>query len=151
MADKITIKVEGLEKAIKKIKKYQIIKREAVSIALISVGLKIESAAKQIITEKRAVDTGRLRASISVNWSSSGKAEGKTGSQAQSGDGIKAPQGPKGLVVVVGTAVSYSTAIEFGVSGTKRQGRPYLYPAYFMHEGEAISRIKKVFNTRTIL
>ena len=151
MTDQITVKVEGLEKAISALKKYQVIKREACSLALIRAGFKIEAAAKEIITEKGAVDTGRLRASISVNFSGSGKSEGKTGSQAQSGDGVGEPGGPKGLSVVIGSNVAYSRAIEHGIAGTKRQGRPYLYPAYFMHEGEVLKDIKKVFNTTTIL
>lgn len=65
--------------------------------------------------------------------------EGKTGGQAKSGDGVRKPTGPAELVYVVGTNVEYGEAVEQGTS--KREATPYLFPAYFMHEGETIIAI----------
>ena len=156
--DGISVKVVGIPEAIAKLKKYQIIKREAVKIALMSVGFKIEGAAKQMAP----VDFGRLRASISTNWSSSGIEHGKTGGKAIAGDGVGNPGVATkvfGFTVVVGTNVSYAKAVEHGhvqqpgrfvpaigkkLKASFVEGKPYLHPAYFMHEGEVIKRISAV-------
>lgn len=156
--DGITVKAIGIPEAIAKLKKYQIIKREGVRIALMSVGFKIEGAAKQMAP----VDLGRLRASISTNWSGSGLEYGKTGGKAEGRDGVGNPGTITrmfGFSVVVGTNVSYAKAVEHGHVQTpgryvpaigKRlvadfvEGKPYLHPAYFMHEGEVIKRISAV-------
>lgn len=109
---------------------------------LIKVGFMVEREAKRLTP----VDTGRLRSSISTNWSGSGMSEGKTGKQAsavtlkgrKTGRG-KAPlrtgKPVKGIgrpsdrfTVVVGTNVQYSAAVEFGKQGQKAQ--PFLRPAF---------------------
>lgn len=163
MADKITVKVEGIEKAVANLKKYQIIKRQAVKDVLLEQGFKIEADAKR----GSPLMTGRLRASISTNWSQSGMTEGKTGSQAKAGDGVGVPPGEKGLTVVVGSRVAYAHQQEFGhwgdapklgpgeyINWKKRkhehQKRPsggfqFLTKAFLKHEGETLTRIKKIF------
>lgn len=88
---------------------------------LTKVGFMIEREAKHLCP----VDTGRLRASISTAWKG-GPSEGKTGTKAHEGDGVKAPTDE--LTVVVGTNVEYSTAVEFGKG--KRKPKPYLRPAF---------------------
>jgi len=93
--------VRGIPEVIANLKKYQIIKTEAIKDRLKKQAFKIELAAKEVVV----VDTGRLRASISTNWAGSSLSEGKTGSQAMSGDGIKKPDGAKDLVYAVGTNV----------------------------------------------
>lgn len=135
MAEKI---VHGIPEVIANLKKYQFIKTQAVKDRLKKQAFKIELAAKETVV----VDTGRLRASISTNWAGSSVAEGKTGSQAKSGDGVKRPEGPKELVYVVGVNVFYGPYIEHGTS--RMPARPYLYPAYFMHEGETILALAKI-------
>lgn len=137
--DRITIKVSGVQEAIAKLKNYQVIKKEACSNILKTVGLKIEADAKR----KSPVDTSRLKSSISTNWSGSGLPEGKTGGQAKSGDGVGQPGGPKGLAVVVGTNVKYAPYQEFGTR--KMSAKPYLFPAYHKNEGEVAREISKVF------
>jgi len=127
--------VRGIPEVIANLKKYQIIKTEAIKDRLKKQAFKIELAAK----EMAPVLTGRLRASTSTNWAGSSMSEGKTGSQAMSGDGIKKPAGAKELVYVVGTNVKYGPAIEHGTS--KMSAQPYLFPAYFMYEGETIKAI----------
>jgi len=57
--------------------------------------------------EPPAVDTGRLRASISTNWSGSGMDKGRVDAQALPDDGIGEPKGDK-FTVVVGTNVDYA-------------------------------------------
>ena len=148
MADRITVKVEGVEGLLKNLKKYQLIKREACQIALKEQGFKVERDAKK----NCPVQTGRLRASISTNWSKSGMPEGRKGGQAKGGDGVGQPPGERGLVVVVGTNVFYGPSVEFGsftslkVGGYRgRAGKLYLTKAYLAHEGETLNRIKKIF------
>ena len=156
--DNISVKVLGINEAMAKLKKYQVIKREASKVALMSVGFQIEAAAKQMAP----VDFGRLRASISTNWSGSGIDSGKTGAKAEPGDGVGNPgvvSRAFGFSVVVGTNVTYAKAVEHGHVQTpgrfvpaigKRlvasfvEGKPYLHPAYFMHEGEVIKRLSAV-------
>jgi len=138
--------VHGIPEAVANLKKYQIIKTQAIKDRLKKQGFKIELAAKEIATEKGVVDTGRLRASISTNWagSSTPRASIKNPirdprNPSKSDDGVGRPDGPKELVYVVGTNVKYAPAQEHGTS--KLTGRPYLYPAYFMYEGETIRAI----------
>lgn len=130
--------ISGIPEAIANLKKYQLIKTQAVKDRLKKQAFKVELAAKEVVV----VDTGRLRASISTNWSGSNMNEGKTTSPAKSGDGIKRPDGPPELVYVVGTNVFYAPMIEHGTS--KMPARPYLFPAYFMYEGETILALAKI-------
>ena len=80
--------------------------------------------------EPPAVDTGRLRASISVNWSGSGKAEGDMGSKAFVGDGVKEPSISGGEIfkAVVGTNVKYGAELEFGKK--RLLPRPFMRPVF---------------------
>ncbi len=93
-----------------------------------------------------AVDTGRLRASISSNWTGSGMAKGKVKSPAKTEDGVGQPT--KELTGVVGTNVEYARRLELGFVGTDSKGRkynqaprPYLRPA--LHKNE--KGIRKLF------
>jgi len=130
--------VHGIPEVIANLKKYQLIKTQAIKDRLKKQAFKIELAAK----EGCPVKTNRLRSSISTNWAGSSMSEGKTGGQAMSGDGVKKPDGPKDLVYVVGTNVKYGPYIEHGTS--KMSAQPYLFPAYFMHEGETILAIAAI-------
>lgn len=140
MAD-VTVKLTGTQELLAKLKKWQIIKKEACAIALKEVGFKVETQAKA----NTPVDSGRLRASISTNWSGSGMSQGKTGGQAKSGDGIGQPAGEKGLTVVVGTNVEYSEFVEWSEKAHHKVGGPhFLFGAYFSYEGEAEKRIATI-------
>ena len=155
MSDKITVNVKGIPEALERLKKYQAIKREACSRVLKETGFKIEADAKKDCPVKY----GRARASLTTNWSGSGigrqtpKSPIKNpANPTQPDDGIGQPQGPKGLVVVVGSNVHYVPYLEFGsfralkVGGYRgRSGKLFLTKAYLKHEGEALRRIKKVF------
>ena len=105
--------------------------------------------------EPPAVDTGRLRASISSNWTGSGmargevnrKAKGEEGKEkAKPEDGVGQPT--KELTGVVGTNVEYARRLELGFVGADSLGRiynqlprPYLRPA--LHKNE--KKIAKLF------
>lgn len=73
---------------------------------LIAAGFQIEREAKQLCP----VDQGRLRASISTNWTDSGLAEAKTGEKAESWDGVLSSDVIEdgNFKVVVGTNVFYA-------------------------------------------
>ncbi len=96
--------------------------------------------------EPPAVDTGRLRGSISSNWTVSGMAKGKVESPAKAEDGVGQPA--KELTGVVGSNVEYARRMEFGFVGADSLGRiynqlprPYLRPA--LHKNE--KKIKNLF------
>lgn len=99
--------------------------------AVLRTAFAIEADAKRLVS----VDFGRLKASISVNWSGSGMGRGKVGAQAEAGDGIGQPsaKAKDELMVVVGTNTRYALHQEFGpkpASGKKWKFRPYLRPAF---------------------
>lgn len=92
---------------------------------LIGIGFLIEKKAKRFCP----VDTGRLRASISTNWSNSGMGRGVVGNEAKEEDGIGNPRTDKGkFVVVIGTNVKYAPFIEFGTS--KMGNTPFMRAAF---------------------
>jgi len=69
--------------------------------------------------------TGRLRGSLSVNWSNSGLSRGKTQSPATSEDGISQPgYGMDAFLAAVGTNVEYAEFVE--------ARRSFLWTAYFL-------------------
>jgi HK97 gp10 family phage protein len=93
---------------------------------MLKCGLRIERDAKQLCV----VDTGRLRASVSTNWTGSGLNRGETDSQAKVEDGVTSPD-EKEFTVKIGTNVEYANFIEHGTS--KMDPRPFLFPAYEMN------------------
>ncbi|MFH1633279.1 MAG: HK97-gp10 family putative phage morphogenesis protein [Chloroflexota bacterium] len=75
-----------------------------------------------------AVDTGRLRGSVSTNWGGSGRGNGSVDSQASPQDGIGQPAKEQSrFVVVVGTNVEYGKFLELGTRHIR--ARPWLRPA----------------------
>lgn len=80
--------------------------------------------------EPPAIDTGRLKASISTNWVDSGMTEGVTDGAANPGDGVKQPtlSGKEIFKVVVGTNVDYGPRLEFG--DKKIEKRPFMRPVF---------------------
>jgi len=157
---KVTVKVEGVAKTLANLKKWQVIKRQACEDTLKKIGLKVEADAKR----GTPVWTGRLRNSMSTNWAGSGMTRGKVSNPAKSDDGVGEPQGPKGLVVVVGSNVRYAHMQEFGTWGEgpypapgekipTREHEPWPRPqggfqfltkAYLQHEGEVVTEIGKI-------
>ena len=92
--------------------------------------------AKEIITAKKAVDTGRLRNSIThatAHYSGAGTYsdnEGKSYSDAT------AKSSPRDNEVYIGTNVEYGPYIEFGTSRKNGAARPFLRPAAMNHTDE---------------
>ena len=128
------------------VKPYVDKKKTAIERALLEMGFRIERDAKDMCT----VDTGRLRASISTNWTNSGLNEGATGGEAKRGDGIKKPNPKYGkFTVVVGTNVFYGFFVEHGTQ--KMSAQPFIFPAYFTNEGEVIRRVGEILGKKVSL
>jgi len=95
-----------------------------------------------------AVDTGRLRASISTNWSDSGMSRGRVGGQADSGEGVGSPEKMDGkFMVVIGTNVKYAPWLCWG---TRRMGaRPFVRPAWDRMKSRIANMLTKEIEGRT--
>lgn len=96
---------------------------EQVEQALIAIGEEAESYAKDTLTKLKAVDTGRLRASVTFKTET---AQGTPEAEAKEGD-ADARGNPEKYSVYIGTNVEYASIIENGTS--KREKRPFLRPA----------------------
>jgi len=162
MADGITVKLEGVEDLIRKVRSYQVITKEAIRIALVRGALQIELAAKEMC----AVDTGRLRGSITTDKRYIQKFLVMIGTKVDYGPYVEF--GTKKMcavdtgrlrgsittdkryiqkfLVMIGTKVDYGPYVEFGTK--KMDARPYLFPAFFMFEGEIVKDIKKILDKR---
>ena len=118
-------------------------KDRAVAAALAAIGEEAAGNAMQELTEQDAVDTGRLRNSITYATAehTEGKSfswhKGKNGEPA--GSGTTAPNGvPEKDTVYIGTNVEYAKYIEEGTS--RSAPRPFLKPAATGH-GDEYKRI----------
>ena len=89
---------------------------EAMKKELITIGFLIANATKRIQTQVGYIDTGRSRASISVNWSESNLSHGVTDAQANFFDGVGMPErdSRNSFAVVVGSNVEYFPFLELG-------------------------------------
>jgi HK97 gp10 family phage protein len=92
------------------------------------IGLVVEGQAKILC----AVDTGRLRASITT---ASADRQSEMESDAKSGDAIRKPSDEN--EVLVGTAVFYGPYVEFGTIRSSAQ--PFLRPALDLARGRALT------------
>jgi HK97 gp10 family phage protein len=112
---KLSVKVDGTEVVAANILKKGEKFTRAVRDEMLKQGERLETEAKQ--SPPTPVDTGRMRGSISTNWSGSGMARGKVDSPAKSGDGVGQPdERDKQFAVVVGTNVEYAPYVETGTS-----------------------------------
>ena len=109
-------------------------------------GLSIERDAKMMCR----VDTGRLKASISTNWTGSNMVYAEVESPALTGDGVFQPQGRNDneFAVKVGTRVEYAGFIEHGT--VKMDKRAFLFPAYELNIGHLPQFIKGELPRSTI-
>ena len=122
--------------------------RAAAEKAMEIIGMKMEGYAKLFLTESDAVDTGRLRNSIShaTRFDSKSKSyrwgDSSKGRDVKGGSDSTDPHStPKELTAVVGTNVEYARFIELGSLG--QEPRPYLKPSVTEHIGEYRQIIKK--------
>ena len=108
-------------------------------------GFKVHNDAKRYAP----VDTGRLRASITVNWTDSGKnraeikgaVTGRNASKAD--DAVGPPPKAPGFQVVVGTNVVYAESVHDRV--------PYLLAAFRENQGSYADRLAKQLKGELIL
>jgi len=107
----------------------------------------IERDAK--ILQTPHVDTGRLRSSISSNWTGSGMSRGKVEPPAKSEDGVSQPT--EKLTGRIGSNVEYARRIELGFVDVDSLGRkynqkpyPYLRPALHKNEKKILELFKKI-------
>lgn len=109
---------------------------------LIAVGFEMERRIKlsmkaggtSLPGEPPSIRTGRLRASISTNWTGSGLAFGVVDGSAFPVDGIKAPKGSE-FHVYVGTSVPYAVPLEYGT--IKMAERPFMRPAILLFKNKS--------------
>ena len=104
--------------------------------------LMVERDAK--ILQTPHVDTGRLRSSISSNWTGSGMSRGKVTAAAKPDDGVGQPT--KKLTGVVGSNVEYARVVELGSEDPARRRTPYPYlrPALHKNEKKILELFKKI-------
>jgi len=126
MADKITIKVDGIPEALSMLRKYQSKKKEQIKKELMVGAFKIETLAKQACPVSPG--GGILRSSITTDF-----------------------KDIHVLIAKVGSNKEYARRIEFGFIGKDVLGRyynqaaqPYLYPAFFAYENEIVKAIGRV-------
>lgn len=116
-------------------------KNLAIEKVMEMIGIKAEGYAKLELTRSEAVDTGRLRNSIThstkantadfaYKWRKSSKGRG-----TPAGAGMTTSHGgEEDATVYLGTNVEYAPYVEFGTS--KMEARPYLKPAFNDHLSE---------------
>jgi len=140
MPDSVDVKLKGVEDVIRNIKEIAIASPTAVQKGVKRVALKIERDAKGATP----VDTGRLRASITTNWTGSGMNRGAVESKAKPEDGVGQPRdrGKDTFTAVVGTNVEYAPHVEWDEKATHTVGGPhFLYNAYFKNEKDVAKEI----------
>lgn len=121
---------------------------EQIEQALIAIGITAESYAKQALTDQGAVDTGRLRNSITYATSTvQGEAnrdkKNRPGSESQDAkpEDYAMHGTPEQNAVYIGTNVEYAGFVETGSS--KQKARPYLRPAATRHTDEYKELVEK--------
>jgi hypothetical protein len=144
----VSVRVEGQEKVLKEIHRRMGVITDTGRNAVKETLFRIQAVAKNYVK----VDLGRLRASISVNYTDgpgvgrvesydlatgSGKNRKRIGKTKTASDGVGNPGGDKFTFFgVVGTNVEYALDKEFD----PKRGRPYLRPAYEME----VPRLRRV-------
>ena len=122
MADKgVTVKVVGLDKAIKSVKAFQAITKQAIRIAVKDETLNVERMAKEFVP----VDTGWLKSHIVSDLTA-----------------LLSGLSFSGIVGVDLKATPYAPHVEFGTR--KMHPKPYLYPAWLLGQRDLIDRVSKI-------
>lgn len=147
MADSVTVEMKGVEELMSSIKQLAIASPMAVQKGTLRVAGKIQRQAMANVP----VQYGRLRASLTFNWTGSGigravpeRPATKPENPTRPDDGVGQPQQkPDTFVAVIGSNVEYAPAVEFNETANhpKGGGPHYLYGAYFSYENEVPSEI----------
>ena len=119
------VSIVGTEAMVRKLKFASEKVRRTVEKIVLATAYNVHNDAKYMCP----VDTGRLRGSISVNWTDSGMGFGNVKGVAEPADGVgQPPKAVKGFNAAVGTNVEYAEPVE---------GRsPYLWPAFAMNKAK---------------
>lgn len=154
MADEISLNISGISETIGNIKQLYIASPTAVLNGVKDTAGKIERQAKlnleaHLYSPATDEHTGRLKASISHNWTNSGMEFGAVGSKAPASDGVRQPKKVKDrLSAIIGSNTIYARRHELGFMDKDKLGRrfnqsprPWLYPAFFALEGELYTAI----------
>ena len=116
-----TVELRGTQAIVNNIRRLNKEIQEEFRKVVLQTAYVVEGDAKQMCP----VDTGRLRGSLSVNWSNSGLTKGKTQSPATSEDGVAQPGfGTGQFLAAVGTNVEYAEYVE--------NRHPFLWTAYWL-------------------
>lgn len=140
MADQISVKMVGTDKAIADIKKWKEGKLAGVKMILLKTGLKVETSAKEFCAERFKEPTGALMASITTDKSDLNRNVVRTGTNKKYARPVE-----HGHVQEPGR---YVPAIGKRLVRDFVPGKPYLYPAFFMHEGNIEKDLKKEFKKK---
>ena len=147
---KPTFKVTGYAAVTEGLRKASVRVKDKARDVIKAVAFDVQKAAKQLVP----VDTGRLRASLSVNWTGSGMDRGKVigktkpkmGHKPSSPrDGVSQPNDKGGFYAAVGTNVEYGPSIEYGgTSGGAHSmaPQPYLWPALAMNKAKLKQKLE---------
>lgn len=119
----------------------------AIEKALYASGVAIQEGATRAISGQydpslRAVDTGRLRASISFITSQAKSPIPQDAPKELKLDDMLSGRADKNSVIY-GTNVEYATFVENGTS--RMTGRPFLRTGVDMKKGEIVKTIEKIF------
>ena len=112
---------------------------------LVAIGMTAETYAKETLTVEKAVDTGRLR--NSVTYAVAGYEAGKDsygvdpGKEGEGGGYSGTMPGEKDEAVYIGSNVFYAPYIEEGTR--KMAARPFIKPAALNHSEEYKELMKK--------
>lgn len=125
---KPTMSIKGTETMIKNLKKASKRVQKRAEKVVLAFAWMVHNDAKFMCP----VDTGRLRGSISVNWTMSGMSYGKVSGVAEMAEGIGQPSKViPGFCAAVGTNVAYAEPVE--------NRSPYLWPAFAMNKGKYLA------------
>lgn len=119
---------------------------EATERALYAMGIKAVEGSVDAISGKYtidpAVDTGRLRASISfITPTERGEAQVATPENAKDGDVLKGKAEAK--TVIIGSNVEYASYVHNGTS--KREGRPFLREGIERTKDKMKEQVEKIY------
>lgn len=131
-----TISIRGTKAMVKNLKYASKKVRKRAEKVVLSAAWMVHNQAKYFCP----VDTGRLRGSISVNWTGSGKDRGRVTGAAVADDGIGSPERiMPGFCSAVGTNVEYAEPVE--------DRSPYLWPAFAMNKEKYMAMMVAALKT----